>query len=315
MIDLGQIKTDLQSCITPIHPKRAALEITGQCNSNCVHCYARKLRSMEKMSIADIKSIIDILCDLEFKEVYIVGGEPMIDVQVAHDSCKYAQEKGLKTILVANGLNLSDAEIALSMLKVTDQIEISIRSPDPEVHNRVVSGHFPKDYDFTPDENIPANYKQAVSALKTLSDLKKNDPSLKTTLAVNFDIYQTDPPIDLAYRIVSNLSNLQIKIDAFNLQMASYSGMSQRQPRDIFDINFHISNQQLVLALNDLKKIKNEFNISDVGVTDDPVDHDSTDIKNISEIPEELRDLIVGEKIPAIAPNGQVRNNVIRLDC
>jgi len=272
------------------------LEITGACAGNCFHCYAVELKKLPQMEDIGFKATVDGVKGAGLKEVYIVGGEPMLH-RKAIDFCRYAKEQGLMTILVTNGYKLNDPKVAEEILGVTDQVEISLRSVDPSVHDNVVLG---RGWINQKPEKPPkiGGFKEAVEALEVLNQVRERIGA-KTKLAVNFDLYQQAEDFagkGMSYAIAKMLKDKGIKLDGFYAQLI---------------LAIPVGKKDLLQALADLKIMRDELGVKDVGMTDDPVRCGIID--SLDEVPEELRDLIIGEVVPAIAPNGSVRKNVVEL--
>lgn len=290
--------------------ERAAVEITGACGGKCSHCYAIDLKRLPQMGEVEFKATIDGVKKAGFKEVYIVGGEPMLHKQVV-EFCRYAREQDLVTDLVTNGYKLNNPEIAEEVLRVTDQVEISLRSLHPAVHDNVVLG---QGWVNEKPEKPPkvGSFKEAVEALEILNQARERTGG-KTKLAVNFDLYKQVESFEghgMSYAIAKMLIQKGITLNGFYAQLVSYSGRAKEKKGDIRE-NIQIDKNGLLQALSDLKAMRDELGIKDVGMTDNPVRCGI--INSLDEIPEELRGLIIGEVVPAIAPNGSVRKNVVEL--
>lgn len=92
------------------------LEITDKCNIYCRGCY--RINGMEgHKSLEQIKDEIDLLqkwrnCD----NISIAGGEPLIHPQIL-DVVAYIRERGMKPLILTNGLKLMDNRAMIEDLK------------------------------------------------------------------------------------------------------------------------------------------------------------------------------------------------------
>lgn len=284
---------------------RAGIEITGKCGGNCPQCYAISLKKYPPMTEAVFDLTISALKDQGFKESYIVGGEPMLHKDVL-EFCRKAKNKGISPILVTTGFYLDDPDKAKEILETVDQVEISVRSVHPNVHDNVVSGVGWSNEEVANKPKM-GSFDQALGALKMLTRLKEK-LGLETKLAINHDLYNNQERFgdgrSMVWAIAKKLHDEEIKINGFYLQCIDCSG---RATEGLVEEN-QIKKDDFLLVLEDLDRVSKKFGIDDVGVTDDPV---RLGILKEEEIPENLKYLIVGEVIPAISPIGEVRRNIV----
>ena len=244
---------------------RAALEVTGRCQNKCFYCYAQSLRNQGEMPVGVLDESVTALTTLGFQEVYVVGGEPMMNPNIV-EICKKLHDSGLKLILVSNGFKLDNEAIVREILPYLDQVEISIRSPNPQIHDRISRGMGPLE---GPLPNASSSFTQAIEALQAIDRIRKEN-NLSTKIAINHDLYQHQPDEQghgTVYQIAQMLNDRGITPDGFYLQLdsnpanhelVSVYGLSQPD-KDTF-----------LKALADLKIIRNEFGINDISVTDNP---------------------------------------------
>lgn len=113
------------------------LEITRKCNQKCFYCFNNSGIS-ERTGIICFEYWQNILMKMQkagLKSVHFTGGEPMIWVRTI-ELLDYAQEIGLDTSILSNGLQIQNlakthAEV-LSKLKVA---QISLDSMNPIIHD------------------------------------------------------------------------------------------------------------------------------------------------------------------------------------
>lgn len=309
-ITTEKIEDSLKRCIeTGSSDTRAAIEISGACNGRCLQCYAVDIREQGFMKEEIFSKILFALDRLGYKEAYIVGGEPMLHPNVT-DFCRKAKEAGLYTILVTTGDQLNNPDKAKDLLINTDEITISVRSVHPDVHNSVVNGLGWDVGGNSVDEPKRGGFRQTLDALKTLSEVKKQ-LNLETKISINFDLYNSQEYFNgnsMAYAIVQMLCREGVRLNGLNLQLMTYSGRAKINSELIK--KWQVGSEEFLHSLSDLEKIRQDFNIPDVVVVDDPIKLEI--LENSNEIPENLKRLIVGEVVPAISPNGMfIRRNVV----
>lgn len=295
-----------RSASTSSTPKSVVLEITGRCIGNCRACYACSNRSLEDMTKEDAFRTVDILAGLKYEDVYVTGGEPMTNPDLAFATCEYARSQGLRAILVTTGYRLNSPEMAEKALEVTDRIEFSVRSHDPLIHNRIVAGGLPGESASVPD-NVPGNFNTVMEAMKTVSDLKSRKGSA-TKIAVNHDAYPGSSP----YLIMQALNSRGISADAFYVQLIALTGKTGQEAENLKQ-SYFLPRDALLRIIDELFEIRRVFGVDDIGFTDNPVKHEETDILSEATLPEAVLPLIADD-IPAIAPDFHFRENVTRLD-
>lgn len=287
--------------------RRVALEITGGCNRRCPNCYADSLRPMGNMTQDTFSQCSEVITNLGYTEAYVVGGEPMLHPRVV-EICKTLKEKGIMVILATNGYKLDNEETVEKILPVVDRIEISVRSSLPDVHDRIATGLGIQTEG--PLQEKDDSYAQVVRAMQVIQKVKEAT-GLEVKLAVNHDLYhnelQTGAKHGMVYEIAKNLSEEGIRLDGFNVQIDTHFG------RAMGNLEFEETQpdkNDILVALNDLVAIQDEFGINEVGFTDNPV---ASGIVKSDEISEEYMEMCEGEVVPAINPRGEARRNVVEL--
>jgi MoaA/NifB/PqqE/SkfB family radical SAM enzyme len=100
------------------------LEITDQCNIYCRGCYRRNMTGHK--SLEEIKAEIDFFkewrnCD----NISIAGGEPLIHPDIM-EIVAYTREKGMKPLILTNGVKLNNNRKMLRELKRAGAFGISL---------------------------------------------------------------------------------------------------------------------------------------------------------------------------------------------
>ena len=124
---------------TPVSaPYRMDLALTYRCNADCGHCYVGRPRDMESLSTDEWKQVIGKLWDLGIPHVVFTGGEATLYPDLA-GLIQHAEEVGLVTGLLTNGIKLADKDYLQQLVEVgLDHIQITLESHDEEIHNRMV---------------------------------------------------------------------------------------------------------------------------------------------------------------------------------
>lgn len=123
---------------TPVSaPYRMDLALTYRCNINCSHCYNQRRESAELNTI-DWKKIIKTLWGNGIPHVDFTGGEPTLREDLL-ELIEYAEDLGIITGLLTNGVRLADEKFVASLKTAgLDYVQITLESQLEEVHNRMV---------------------------------------------------------------------------------------------------------------------------------------------------------------------------------
>ena len=115
-------------------PLRVDLALTYRCNSNCGHCYAGGPRQTKELSTDEWMKIIRKVRDFEVPNVVFTGGESLMrdDLETLIAG---AERLGIVTGLITNGRLLTKERVASLKKAGLDYAQITIESPDPEIHN------------------------------------------------------------------------------------------------------------------------------------------------------------------------------------
>lgn len=115
------------------------VEITQKCNERCVHCYIPHENKNLIMPDQDFYNIVDMCSKLRtVVDFRITGGECM-----SHPSfkkyIKYVKDKGFSLTLLTNLTMLEDETIDILKNGLLSQVQVSLFSLDPEVHDSITS--------------------------------------------------------------------------------------------------------------------------------------------------------------------------------
>ncbi|TFG76473.1 MAG: radical SAM protein [Chrysiogenales bacterium] len=123
---------------TPVSaPYRMDMVLTYRCNINCSHCYNQRRESAE-LTTSEWKKIIKILWDQGIPHIDFTGGEPTLREDLV-ELITYAEDLGLITGLLTNGVRLADAAYIRQLKQAgLDYMQITLESHLEEVHNQMV---------------------------------------------------------------------------------------------------------------------------------------------------------------------------------
>lgn len=123
------------------------IEITRRCNEHCVHCYIpeEQRRSGSFMLLDDAKNYLDQAKELGVWQISITGGEPFLHPQIAK-ILEYARKKDFIISILSNLSLLKPHHIPLLKKVIPSQIQVSLYSLNPEVHDSItgLTGSFNK---------------------------------------------------------------------------------------------------------------------------------------------------------------------------
>jgi MoaA/NifB/PqqE/SkfB family radical SAM enzyme len=162
-------------------PIRAILEVTGECDLNCIHCYRPESKKEEKLELNAVKSLISELKDMNAVGIQFMGGEPFLHEDLPK-MLKRSKESGLKNEVITSGYNIDKPTIE-ECSKLIDGLFISIDGRK-EIHNR-----------------IRQNSDSFDSAIKTLKEFSQRDVYTTVIMTLNKLNYND---IEEVYSTVSN---------------------------------------------------------------------------------------------------------------
>jgi len=120
-------------------PLRMDIALTYKCQNRCSHCYNEPERKLNELSK---EQWLDVLRNCEkaaIPHVVFTGGEPTL-VEFLPELVGYAEDLGLVTGLNTNGRKLKDDAYVISLKDAgLDHVQITLESPDEEVHDSMVN--------------------------------------------------------------------------------------------------------------------------------------------------------------------------------
>lgn len=120
--------------------KELQLELTTNCDSDCVMCPRRRLkRGLGTMGEEFAKKVIDDAHGLGARLIKAQWFGETLSVPYWHRVVRHARRKGMKTILITNG-SLLNKRNRKYVLKYVDKIFISIDSSDKKTYESIRRG-------------------------------------------------------------------------------------------------------------------------------------------------------------------------------
>jgi len=113
------------------------VELTGQCNERCVHCYAESSPTRaDALEWAEIRSVLEDAKDLGFGLVQLTGGDPLVSPYCIR-AVELAKEIGIPSVeIYTNGLALR-GDTYERLRELAPRFAFSLYSHDAEVHDAI----------------------------------------------------------------------------------------------------------------------------------------------------------------------------------
>jgi len=126
-------------------PMSVHLEITKQCNLDCVHCYVDHRSNDKQLTTDEIFKLLDEIAGLGVLQLSISGGEPMVH-QDFWKILEYAREKAFFTRVFTSGTLISEEDAKRFKELAIGQVHVSLYSSEAETHELITSraGSFSK---------------------------------------------------------------------------------------------------------------------------------------------------------------------------
>ncbi len=128
-------------------PVLSEVALTWHCNVKCLFCYAAckcisetdEESDLEELSTADVKSVLDIIRHkAEVPSVSFTGGEPLLRPDLEELIAHASDTLNMRVNLITNGTLIDEKTAAALKTAGLASAQVSIESPDPDVHDRIV---------------------------------------------------------------------------------------------------------------------------------------------------------------------------------
>ncbi|NCQ36134.1 radical SAM protein, partial [bacterium] len=143
---VGALREDQHS------PFGAMIEVADRCNEVCVHCYQVQGQKGE-MSTEELYSVMDQLAEMGILFLTISGGEATLRSDFL-ELVEYARKLRFAVKIYTNGLRVDDAMADRLAELAVQEVQISLYSPRPEVHDWVT--------------RVPGSHQRSLAAARRL---------------------------------------------------------------------------------------------------------------------------------------------------
>ena len=149
--------TDFQQMVLGDELGLLFLEITDQCNEQCIHCYASSSPACSDfLSLDEIKQILEQARSLGTPFVQLTGGDPLIHRNLV-EVVAYAHGLDFEGIeIYTNGLLLNE-KLLEQLLPYQPKLAFSLYSPDEAVHDGITQ--------------VKGSWKKTVAAMHRAQDM------------------------------------------------------------------------------------------------------------------------------------------------
>ena len=135
-------------------PMSVHFDITYRCNERCVHCYLDHDDHGE-MTTAEIKRVLDELADAGTFFLTFSGGEVLMRRDF-FELLEYARNLMFAVRIKTNAVMIGEAEARRMLELGVDQVQVSIYSHRPEVHDAITK--------------LPGSLRRSVEAIRFLTE-------------------------------------------------------------------------------------------------------------------------------------------------
>jgi radical SAM protein with 4Fe4S-binding SPASM domain len=133
-------------------PLSVHIDLTWRCNERCIHCYLDH-DDPEELSLAELRGVLDQLADAGVFFLTLSGGEIFLRRDLK-EIVAHARRRGFDIKLKTNAILIADAEADWIAASGVRQVQVSIYSHRPEVHDAITK--------------VPGSLVRSVRALEML---------------------------------------------------------------------------------------------------------------------------------------------------
>lgn len=143
--------------LIPLHPIRAAINVTHNCNSKCITCSMWQEKSQDELTTAELGDTLSQLRALNVTDLSLTGGEPLLRSDLATIVSKARELKFDRIHVVTNGLLLNQQRAEELIESGATSFYISLNGTE-EVHDMT--------------RGIKGAYAKTAAAIETLVKLR-----------------------------------------------------------------------------------------------------------------------------------------------
>lgn len=213
-------------------PIRVDLEVTGQCNLQCSHCYNfwRPGNSIPAMRDNALERVLDQLSDNGIMEVTVTGGEPFLAERLVFRILEFCRRSAIAVSINSN-LTLVNAEMASRLSEFRPAILTTLFSYDAGTHD-IIAGN-------------KRSYEKTVTGIRTL---------LNARIPVSVNMVVTPRNFTHVYETGSFAHSLGVR---------TFTAVRASPPVHCSDISeFVLSREALVKTLDDLVRLHEDLKLN-----------------------------------------------------
>lgn len=171
--------------------------ITNACNLRCAHCMVDARMIPDKLSKLEIDQIANTIISLSPAIVNITGGEPMLSKYFLYLSRKMWKNGVILTLSTNGTLKVTDTELQSILKYYEGGIQVSIDSPDEEIHDKI--------------RGMTGAHKKSLELVKRIREIAPAY-NIQLCMCVRKDNYKTIEAMDqlLHTHEISNIKFLQL---------------------------------------------------------------------------------------------------------
>ena len=158
------------------------------CNNNCIFCHSNPKKRYDLCSLRDIERKVKKLHDNGIKEIYVSGGEPLIDKNILN-IIEIIKKQGMRFGLISNLRMLSNKKLANELAgKGLSYVHTTLLGPNSRIHDAIT--------------RTPGSFNQTIRGIK-------NTLNNKIRMDINCVVIKQN--INFLKEIVSLASDIGVK--------------------------------------------------------------------------------------------------------
>lgn len=118
-------------------PLRVILELTFDCQAECVHCFTNSPRDIDDpVTFEEWKNLVDLLGKMKTFLISFSGGEPLLYPEL-DELVEQSAQTGMRTTLDTNGYLLTDQRLDELIDLGLQGVYVSLHAPSADVHDSI----------------------------------------------------------------------------------------------------------------------------------------------------------------------------------